>query len=287
MPAIFYESIVEAVAGLCPRAAFELDAELIAAFAEAAKKESNAGAAERLGQLLENAEIATRDQIPLCQDTGVAVVFVEQGRDAQIVYPADRPEATLDDAINEGVAKGYSESFLRKSMVADPVFGRVNTNDNTPAVIHHRRVAGAKMKITLMAKGGGCENKSAFKMLKPTAGAAEVRDFILETVKTAGADACPPFVIGVGVGGNFEYACYLAKAALLRSIHSSHSDAQWAQMEKELLDTINSFDIGPSGLKGDTTALAVLIETYPCHIASLPVAVNIECHSHRHKTVTL
>ncbi|NIA06768.1 MAG: fumarate hydratase, partial [Actinobacteria bacterium] len=217
---------------------------------------------------------------PICQDTGLAVVFVEQGHETCV-------GGGLAKAITQGVTEGYEQGYLRKSVVAEPLDKRCNTGTNGPAIIHHEWVAGSDLKITLLAKGGGAENRSRLVMLKPSDGREGVLKFVIETVKQAGADACPPFVVGVGIGGNFEVAPLLAKRALLRKLNSSHPEDYYAKMEHELLVRINALGIGPQGLGGDTTALGVLIETAGCHIASLPVAVNIECHAHRHKSVTL
>ena len=287
MRSIEFEQISKTVESLCIAACYELPEDVRQAIERAAETESNPGAAGILTKLIENAEIAARDRIPLCQDTGLTIVFVEQG--AQVtVGAANRPEpVTLIEALNEGVRAGYEKGYLRKSVVADPLGHRTNTGTNTPAVIHHTIVPGDQLKITVMAKGGGCENKSRFRMFRPTAEAAEVTAWIVEVVKQAGADACPPFVVGVGIGGSFELSCLLSKRALLRRLTEPNPEAFYAEMERELLAGINALGIGPQGLGGDTTALAVQIETAPCHIASLPVAVNIECHSHRHKTAVL
>jgi fumarate hydratase subunit alpha len=185
------------------------------------------------------------------------------------------------------VRAGYEEGYLRQSIVAEPLRDRKNTGTNTPAIVHLSLVPGDKLQLTVMAKGGGCENKSQFRMFRPTADRREIMDWVVGVVKAAGADACPPFVVGVGLGGNFEYSCLLSKKALCRRLDEPHADPFYARMERELLEQINSLGLGPQGLGGDTTALAVLIETAPCHIASLPAAVNLECHSHRHKTEVL
>lgn len=281
---IEWKQISEAVKALCIKAAYELPPDVLAALQKAAKSESNPLAAKILHQLIENAQIASNEQIPLCQDTGLAVVFIEQGSDVFIECPTGK---TAVDAINNGVLQGYEKGFLRKSVVAEPLQHRKNTGNNCPAVIHWSIVPGDKLKITFMAKGGGCENKSAFKMFKPTAEAAEITDWVVDVVKNAGADACPPFVVGVGIGGNFELSAVLSKKALVRSIYKQNADLFYAGLEKDLLARVNRLNVGPQGLGGDTTALAVLIETAPCHIASLPVAVNIECHSHRHGEVII
>ena len=276
---IEWKNIVEVVKALCIKAAYELPPDVLTALQKAAQSESNPLAAKILQQLVENARLASEERIPLCQDTGLAVVFVEQGGEVVIECPAGK---TAVDAINAGVTAGYEKGFLRKSVVSEPMQHRKNTGSNCPAVIHWSIVPGDKLKITFMAKGGGCENKSAFRMFKPTAAAGEMVDWVVEVVKNAGADACPPFVVGVGIGGNFEVSCLLSKKALVRSIAQPNADLFYAGLEKDLLIRINRLNVRPQGLGGDTTALAVLIETAPCHIASLPVAVNIECHSHRH-----
>ena len=282
--AIEYDDVVNAVGQLCIDSCYELPSDVLDALKAAAKKETNPKAANILGQLIDNAEIASNERIPICQDTGLAIVFVEQGANVTINSPQDK---TLVDAINAGVADGYEKGLLRKSVVAEPLNTRANTTTNTPAIIHHTVVPGDGLKITVMTKGGGCENKSQFKMFNPTEDTQAVADWIVKVVTDAGANACPPFVIGVGLGGNFELSCLLSKKALLRDMGESNSDAFYAQMESDLLAKINASGLGPQGLGGDTTALAVNIETAPCHIASLPAAVNIECHAHRHKSVTL
>ena len=287
MRSIEFEQVSKTVESLCIAACYELPADVLEAIERAAETESHPGAARILGQLIENAQIAAQDLIPLCQDTGLTVVFVEQGTLATVTAANHSDPVTVIDAINEGVRAGYENGYLRKSVVADPLHGRTNTGTNTPAVIHHTIVPGEKLKITVMAKGGGCENKSRFQMFRPTAEVADITAWIVEVVKAAGADACPPFVVGVGIGGNFELSCLLSKKALLRPLTESHTESFYADLERDLLAQINALGVGPQGLGGDTTALAVQIETAPCHIASLPVAVNIECHSHRHKTAIL
>jgi fumarate hydratase subunit alpha len=287
MRSIKFEKIAEAVESLCIQCCYELDEDVLDALKKAQQNESNAAAAGILGQLIENAQIAKQEKIPLCQDTGLAVVFVQQGSELVVTPPEHKPQATIIDAINAGVAAGYEKGYLRKSVVAEPLNKRKNTGSNTPAIIHHNIVTGDKLSIAVMAKGGGSENKSRFKMFLPTADTEQIIEWIVEIVASAGANACPPFVIGVGIGGNFEYSCLLSKKALLRKLASKNSDEFYAQLEDDLLKKINALGLGPAGLGGDTTALAVLIETAPCHIASLPVAVNIECHSHRHKSIVL
>ena len=286
MRTIEFEQISRTVQSLCIAACHELPPDVLEALELAARRESNPRAGRILAQLIENARIASQDMIPLCQDTGLAVVFVEQGADLAI-SPAGPGRQTLSEAIHEGIRAGYDAGYLRKSVVADPLNTRRNTGTNTPAIIHLSIVPGDKLKLSLIAKGGGCENKSQFRMFRPTADSEQVMDWIVEVVRQAGADACPPFVVGVGIGGNLEVSCLLSKRALLRSLQDRPADVFYARMERDLLERINGLGIGPQGLGGDTTALGVLIETAPCHIASLPVAVNIECHSHRHKTVVL
>ena len=281
---IKFEKIVETVESLCVAAAYELPDDVLSALKQAERKETNPTAAKILTQLIENARIAKDEQIPLCQDTGLAVVFVEQGCDLAVEAADNR---TIVDAINAGVAAGYEKGYLRKSVVSEPLNKRENTGSNTPAVIHHSTVPGDKLKLTVMAKGGGCENKSQFKMFNPTADKQQVIDWIVNVVTQAGANACPPFIVGVGIGGNFELSCLLSKKALLRPIQQKNSDRFYADLEADMLAAINALNLGPQGLAGDTTALACSIETAPSHIASLPVAVNIECHSHRHKSKTI
>ncbi len=287
MRTIEFGQVSRAVESLCIAACYELPDDVQVALEQAARTESNPRAADTLRQLVRNCQVAAQDRIPLCQDTGLAIVFVEQGSEVMVTPPPQRPALTLVEAINEGVAAGYEKGYLRQSVVADPLGQRTNTKTNTPAIIHHRVVPGDKLTLTVMAKGGGCENKSSFRMFRPTVERREVIDWIVEVVKSAGADACPPFVVGVGIGGDFELCCLLSKRALLRPLTAPHPDASYAQMERDLLTRINALGIGPQGLGGDTTALAALVETAPCHIASLPVAVNIECHSHRRKTRVL
>ena len=281
---IEFEKVVETVRLLCIETAYELPGDVLAALEEAAGKESNPSAAKILAQLIENARQAEAEKIPLCQDTGLAVVFVEQGADVAVKTDAG---ATLADAINAGVEAGYRDGYLRKSVVTDPLNKRSNTDSNTPSVIHHSVVPGDRLKLTVMAKGGGCENKSQFKMFTPTADRQEIIDWVVDVVKQAGADACPQFIVGVGIGGDFELSCLLSKKALLRSLGSTNGDKFYAKLEADLLSGVNALGIGPQGLGGDTTALACLVETAPCHIASLPAAVNIECHSHRHKSTII
>ena len=229
---------------------------------------------------MENAEIAQTDNVPLCQDTGLAAMFIELGQDVHVVG------GDFETAVQEGIRQGYKDGYLRKSMVEDPL-RRKNTGDNTPGVISIRLVPGEKIKITILPKGGGSENMSAIKMLKPSDGEEGVKEFVVDTVKKAGGNPCPPIIVGVGIGGSFDKCAYLAKKALLREVGSMHADPYYASIEKELLERVNNTGIGPQGLGGRTTALAVHIEVHPCHIASLPVAVNTQCHSARHKEIVI
>lgn len=247
------------------------------AISSAQENENTPLAKDVLQQLIDNNRIAAEEQIPICQDTGMAVLFVEYG-DKVVVS-----DGSFENAVEEGVRQAYTEGYLRKSVVTDPVFDRRNTKDNTPAVIHTRIVPGDKIKITAGGKGFGSENMSAIKMLTPSAGVEGVKQFVLDAVAYAGPNPCPPIVVGVGIGGTFEKAAQLAKKATLRSISTSHSDERYAGLEQELLEEINKMNIGPAGLGGKTSALGVNIETYPTHIAGMPVAVNICCHACRHK----
>ena len=284
---IEFKKIAETVELLCISAGYELSEDVLTAIEKATQKESNPRALKILNQLIENARIAKQERIPLCQDTGLAVVFIEQGSETAIIPPDDAREATLYDAVNTGVAAGFEKGLLRKSVVAEPMNERKNTGSNTPAIIHHQVVPGDKLKLTVMTKGGGCENKSQFRMFKPTAEKDEIITWIVDVVRSAGADACPPFVVGVGIGGDFELCCLLSKKALCRNLNDRNADEFYCELESDLLSKINALGIGPQGFGGDTTALGVMVETAACHIASLPVAVNIECHSHRHKTATI
>ncbi|KGK89366.1 fumarate hydratase subunit alpha [Clostridium pascui] len=231
-----------------------------------------------LGKILTNVEISKNEDMPACQDTGMACIFVEMGQDVHIVG------GNLEDAINEGVRQGYSEGYLRKSVVNDPI-ERINTKDNTPAIIYYDIVPGDKLKITVAPKGFGSENMSQLKMLKPADGLQGVKDFVLKVVKDAGPNPCPPIVVGIGVGGTFDKAANMAKKALMRSLDEENPNPFYAKLEKELLEEVNALGIGPQGFGGLTTAIAVNIESYATHIAGLPVAVNINCHVTRHKSV--
>jgi len=277
---IHTSAIVDAVKKLCMDANLDLEPDMLRAFDRALTTERSPAGRQVLQTLKQNAEMARTQRIPYCQDTGFVVCFVELGQDAHVTGGA------LDAAINEGVRLGYTEGYLRASIVRSP-FDRVNTGDNTPAVIHVDVVAGATLKLMLMAKGGGCENRSKYRMLTPAEGTSGVKEWILECVRTAGPDACPPLILGVGIGGTFEKAALLSKKALFRELGSPNPDPVVDALEKELLDRANRLGIGPQGYGGDTTAFGIHILTYPCHITSLPVAVTIECHAHRHKEVTL
>jgi fumarate hydratase subunit alpha len=271
--------ITKAVKQMCIRAAHKLPEDTLCAIKKSAGKETGI-AAKILKLCVKNAAVAQKELIPLCQDTGVAVIFAEIGTELFI-------EGNINDAIIEGVRQGYEEGYLRKSIVSDPLFDRKNTEDNTPPVIHYSFTKGGKLKLTVMLKGGGSENNSRLTMLAPCAAPEDIENFILETVKNAGSKSCPPFVVGVGIGGNFESCALLAKKALARRIGSSNKDKRYDVLEKSLLKKINNLEIGPQGLGGKTTAFAVFVKYAPCHMASLPVAVNIGCHSNRHITKVL
>lgn len=280
MREISANSITEAVAKLCIQANCVLNDDVYCALENAKKTEKSEIGKEILCQLTENADIAKDETVPICQDTGMAVVFVEIGQEVHITG------GLLTDAVNEGVRKGYTEGYLRKSVVSDP-FIRVNTNDNTPAIIHYDIVEGDKVKIIVAPKGFGSENMSKIYMLKPSAGIEGAKDAIVQAVDEAGPNPCPPMVVGVGVGGNFEMAAYLAKKALLRPIGSHSDKPHLGEIEEELLERMNNLGIGPQGLGGVTTVLGVNVESYPTHIAGMPIAVNISCHVTRHAEVIL
>jgi fumarate hydratase subunit alpha len=278
---IEYEKIVEAVKEIALRANYKLPRDVVHAFQQALEREESELGREVLRQILLNAEAAEKEEMAYCQDTGVAVVFVEIGQDVRVVG------GSLRDAIEEGVRRAYTEGYLRASMVYDPVFERKNTKDNTPPIIHYEIVPGDKLKLIFAPKGAGSENTSRLAMLKPADGWEGVKRFVLETVKLAGPNACPPFTVGVGIGGNFEYCALLAKKALLRPVGERSKDPVARRIEEELLEEINKIGWGPMGFGGTTTAIDVKVELYPCHIASLPVAVNIQCHASRHAEVEL
>jgi len=271
-----FEDLVEMVRLCCLAAATQLPEDVEEALQKSLQSESNPLAKELIGQCLENAKIARCENMPICQDTGFAVFFVEMGTLVRI------NGGTIYEAITEGTRRGYRDGFLRKSIVDDPLFKRKNTTDNTPPIIHLTQVPGDKIDVILAPKGGGSENMSALKMLKPSDGRAGVVEFVVNSVVNAGGNPCPPVIVGVGIGGTFEQAALLAKKALLRKVNTPAEDAEYAELEREILEKINASGVGPQGLGGDTTALAVHINHFPCHIASLPVAVNINCHAARH-----
>jgi|UniRef100_A0A7C2VIB7 fumarate hydratase subunit alpha len=281
MREIQYEQIVEAVKKIAIKANYEIPEDVELAYQGALKREESEIGREVLQQILLNIRAAREEQMAYCQDTGVAVVFVDIGQDVHVVG------GSLEDAINEGVRRAYTEGYLRASMVYDPVFERKNTKDNTPAVIHYRVVPGDKLRLVFAPKGAGSENTSRLAMLKPADGWEGVKKFILETVKLAGPNACPPFTVGVGIGGNFEYCALLAKMALLRPVGERSQDPVARRIEEELIEEINKIGWGPMGFGGTVTAVDVKVELYPCHIASLPVAVNIQCHASRHAEIEL
>lgn len=281
MREIAAEDITKTVARLCKEANYFLGEDVLSALKKARKEEESPVAANVLDQIIENADIAAKEEMPLCQDCGLAIIFVELGQDAHV------KGGDLYEAINEGVRKGYAEGYLRKSVVKQPFSARMNTKDNTPAIIHVEIVKGDKLKITVAPKGGGSENMSRFTVLKPAQGRAGVIDFVVKTVDEAGSNPCPPTIIGVGIGGSAEKAMYLAKKSLLRKVGEPSKDKEVAELEAELLQRINATGIGPGGVGGRITSLAVHVETHPAHIASMPVAVNIQCHSARHKEAVL
>ncbi len=272
--------ITQTVAKLCIDANINLPCDIKSRMCEACKNETNKLASEVLGDLVENFNVARDMNVAICQDTGMAIVFVKLGQDVHIV------DGLLNDAINEGVRQGYKNGYLRLSVVEDPI-ERVNTNDNTPAIIYTEIVEGDNVEITVAPKGFGSENMSRIKMFIPSATKEDIIDFVVDTVKIAGGNPCPPIVVGVGIGGDFEYSAMLAKKALCRELDTQNPKPLYAEMEKEMLKCINETGIGPQGFGGDTTALGVNIEQFATHIAGLPVAVNIGCHVTRHKTAIL
>jgi fumarate hydratase subunit alpha len=273
--------VTEAVAALCATVNCDLPGDVRAALLAARDAEQSEVGREILDQLLANAALAAERRVPICQDTGFAVIFADVGQDVHLVG------GDFTAAVDEGVRRGYDKGFLRKSIAAEPAHERRNTGDNTPAIMHTRIVPGDNVRLTLMAKGGGAENMSSLSMLKPSEGWDGVVRAVVDTVGRAGSNPCPPTVIGVGIGGTIEMVTLLAKKALLREIGSRHADARLAALEEELLAAVNRLGIGPQGLGGSTTSLAVFIEEMPCHIASMPVAVNVQCHAQRHRSVVL
>lgn len=271
--------IEDTVARLCIEANLCLPDDVVSAIERAQREETFAGAKRILSLLGDNVSVAAEKTLPVCQDTGMACVFLELGQDVHI-------DGDLEEAVNNGVRRGYGEGYLRKSVVCDPL-RRVNTGDNTPALLSVKLTQGEQLRITVMPKGFGSENMSALKMLKPADGVEGVKSFVLETVEKAGANPCPPIIVGVGIGGSFDKAAYLAKHALLRPMDEPNPDEYYAALERELLEKINALGIGPQGFGGRTTALAVAIESMPTHVAGLPVAVNISCHVTRRKSASL
>lgn len=286
MREINIDSIIDLISRLCIDANYYLNKDIENALSCSLAHEDSPVGKNVIEKLIENANIAREEQMPICQDTGMTVVFIEIGMDVHIHTNG----ISLEEAINEGVRRGYKTGFLRNSVVKDPI-NRINTNDNTPAVIHYSIVTGDKVKITVAPKGFGSENMSALKMLAPSAGIEGIKKFVIDTVSSAGSNPCPPIIVGVGVGGTMEKCAFLGKKALLRPLlqaqrveaDSQNEDMFWRRVEMELLDEINALGIGPAGFGGRTTALCVNIETFPTHIAGLPVAVNIGCHVNRHK----
>ncbi len=281
MRRIEVKDITQTVADLCVQANYFLGEDVILALKKALEEEESPAGKRVLTQLLQNAEIASAEQIPLCQDTGTAVVFLEIGQEVCLVG------GDLNSAVLEGVRKGYSEGYLRKSVVARPFSARINTGDNTPPITHVEMVPGDRIKITVLPKGGGSENMSALAMLTPAEGKQGVIDFVVQAVDRAGSNPCPPTIVGVGIGGTAEMALLLAKKALLRRVGEPSADPEVAELERQILRRINALGIGPMGYGGRITALAVHIESMPCHIASLPVAVNLQCHAARHREAVI
>jgi len=280
MRTIHTDKITEAVEELCKSANYYLNDDIMDSIKNSIQTEQSETGRDILGKLIENANIAKEKGVAICQDTGMAVVFVDIGQDVHVIG------GSITDSINEGVRRGYEKGYLRKSVVKDPI-ERINTKDNTPAVIHYNIVEGDKLKITVAPKGFGSENMSALRMLKPADGIEGVKKFVIDTVDNAGPNPCPPIVVGVGIGGTMEKAALFAKKALLRPINQRSEIEYVRELENQLLTEINKLGIGPSGLGGRTTALAVNVEVYPTHIAGLPVAVNINCHATRHAEIEL
>jgi len=274
-------SITQAVSQLCQKANFELGEDVIAALKQAQQIEESPQGKEVLGQLLENARVAKQELLPLCQDCGTAVVFLEIGQETHIIG------GNLYTAVEEGVRQGYTQGYLRKSIVSQPFSARINTRDNTPPVIHTEIVPGDQLKITVMPKGGGAENMSRLAILKPGDGRQGIIDLVVRTVDEAGGNPCPPLIVGLGIGATSEKTMLLAKKALLRPVAKPNPDPEIAELEKEILERVNDLGIGPLGFGGRTTTLAVHAEVMPTHIASLPVAINLQCHSARHQETTL
>lgn len=273
--------VTEALVGLCEKVNVDLPPDVEGALREALDKEVSPFGQTCLRQIVDNVALARSQSQAMCQDTGAAVVYLEIGQDLHLVG------GDINEAVHEGIRQGYTQAYLRKSMVQEPVFDRVNTGDNSPAIIHTTIVPGHDLTLTLMPKGGGAENMGALAMLKPTAGPQAVIDFAVETVSKAGGNPCPPIVVGIGLGGTLEKAALLAKDALRREMGSRHPDPRYADLEKAILEKVNDLGIGPQGLGGKVTALAVHIETYPTHIATMPMVVNLNCHAARHESLVL
>lgn len=280
MREISVNKIRDSVRDLCISANYYIGSDVKDSLINYRNRENYPIAKEVLGKIVENADISKNENMPMCQDTGMVCVFLDVGQDVHFI------DGVIEEAINEGVRRGYEEGYLRKSVVKDPI-DRVNTKDNTPAVIYYNLVKGDKVKVTVSPKGFGSENMSKIAMLKPSDGLEGIKGFILKTVEEAGPNPCPPMIVGVGIGGTFDKAAYLSKKALLRPINEENKNEFYAQLEKDLLKDINSLGIGPQGFGGLTTALGVNIEVYPTHIAGLPVAVNISCHATRHKEAVI
>lgn len=275
------ETVTETVKQLFLDCNYFIGKDIMTALEKARENEKSKVGKSVLTQIIENDKLAAKEEVPLCQDTGMAILFVEYGDKVVI------EDGSFEDAVNEGVRQAYKDGYLRKSVVNDPVFDRLNTKDNTPAIIHTKIVSGDKIKITAGGKGFGSENMSAIKMLTPSYGIEGVKKFILDTVRTAGPNPCPPIVVGVGIGGTFERCAQLAKKATFRAIDTHNEDERYAKLEDELLESINKMGFGPAGLGGTTTAIGVNIETSPTHIAGMPVAVNICCHAARHASAEI
>ena len=281
MRVVAFDDVVQKVRTMCGKAACLLPPDVLEALKKGSCTESSDLGKAFFRQYLENASIAENEHMPLCQDTGFAVYFVEMGTDVKL------DSGTIEEALNEGTRLGYKDFYLRKSIVADPLFDRKNTTTNTPCILHLQSVPGDEIKITLAPKGGGSENMSALKMLKPSEGRDGVVKFVVDSVVNAGGNPCPPTVIGVGIGGTMEHAAYLAKKALLRPVGTPSADPRYAELEAEILEKVNASGVGPQGLGGSVTSLSCHIEYFPCHLASLPVAVNLNCHAARHAEVKI
>ena len=281
MREINVSDITQTVARLCQEANYNLPEDVFSALERARKTEESPIGQQTLDQILDNAKLAKEEQMAICQDCGAAVVYLEVGQDVHIVG------GDLYEAINEGVRQGYDKGFLRKSMASQPFSARVNTKDNTPAIIHTEIVSGDKLKIMVVPKGGGSENMSRLFMLTPSRGRQGIIDSVVQAVDDAGSNPCPPIIVGVGIGGTAEKTIYLAKKALLRKVGEANPDPEVAELEREILKRVNALGIGPQGFGGRNTALAVNVEVFPAHIASMPLAVNIQCHAARHKEAQL